>query len=648
MFNIVPLGTDMHGTDPIQTLQQYWGFAEFRQGQLEVVNSVLQGRDTLAILSTGAGKSICYQVPAMMFPSICVVLSPLVALMRDQVYSLLRKKIAAVAITSSMTRYEQDQTYEAMLSGKYKFIFVSPERAKSERFRAYLADIAVSLLVVDEAHCISQWGYDFRPPYLDIAELREFCGAAPVLALTASATEVVQQDIVTHLHLRNAQIFKGTVFRQNLSLSCVQAQSKYDTLLHLLRKVQGSTLVYCRNRGTSVRVAEFLVQNNYTASFYHAGLQAQQRASAQDQWLNDEVPIMCCTNAFGMGIDKPNVRLVVHFDAPDSIEAYYQEVGRAGRDGQPSFAVLLYHATEFGDIEYHVQRRFPPNTFLRDIYQKVADYLRIPFDEAEGQSYNFDIIHCAKTLDLDLIMLSNCLKLLEQQGLMQLSESIMLPSKVQCIASRAQLDYAEQFIPALDNVLKALLRLYAGIFYAPVAISETKIAAHCGLDVNQVRQYLHNLHTQEYISYQEARDKPQLFLLRERLHPYDLRLNEGLLNFLRSAFEQRLQKAYAYYINQKQCRSKIIANYFGEESIADCGTCNNCTRAKKQTLNQEIIDTLQQQISNLLRAHESTMYDLQHQLSSYDSGEIQQVVYAMLEQDLLQFRPNGNLTLNNE
>jgi ATP-dependent DNA helicase RecQ len=638
----------MSVVDPLQILQQYWGYSSFRAGQSAIIKSALRGHDTLAILSTGAGKSICYQLPALMMPGICVVVSPLVALMRDQVYSLLRKKISAVAITSTMTRYEQVQAYEAMVAGSFKFVFVSPERAQSQLFKSYLESIQVSLIAVDEAHCISQWGYDFRPPYLRIAELRELCANASVLALTASATELVQADILQKLKMKSAQVFKGSVQRDNLSLSCIQVQSKYDVLLQMLRKIQGSTLVYCRNRGTCVHVAQFLSQNNFNAGYYHAGMEPQQRAAMQDSWLSDEVPIICCTNAFGMGIDKSDVRLVVHFDAPESLEAYYQEVGRAGRDGAPSFAALMYHATEFGDIEGQVARRYPSNVFLRTLYQSIADYLRIPYDTSDDLSYNFDIVHCAQSLNIDIALLSNALMLLEQQGLMQLSESIMVPSKVQCIASRAQLDHAEQFLPNYDGVLKAILRLYAGIFYAPVSISETKIGAHCSLDVNQVRSCLQALHTQEYILYHAAKDRPQLVLLQERLHDYDVRLDEQLLDFLRNTYEQRLRKAVNYFVAEKTCRSQMIANYFGEEQTNKCGTCNNCTRHKKQSVSREILDTLQQRIKDLLQAQQHSLRDLENQLTNYDQMQVQQAVHELLELDAVCFKANGNLKLNND
>jgi ATP-dependent DNA helicase RecQ len=628
-------------------IQQYFGYTSFRAGQQEVVEAACQGKDVLAILSTGAGKSVCYQVPALCNEGTCIVVSPLIALMRDQVFGLLRRKIQAVALVGGMSNYELDRCLQQMVEGKYKFVFVSPERAKSELFRSYLEDTKVNFIAVDEAHCISQWGYDFRPPYLNIAELREFCPQASIIALTASATPLVQSDILDKLAIAKATIVKGSVQRSNIAITCSLVQSKYDALLRTLSKVQGSTIIYCRNRGTCVKVAEFLRTHNYEANFYHAGLGAAQRSALQDEWISGDLPIICCTNAFGMGIDKPDVRLIIHYDAPDSLEAYYQEIGRAGRDGNSAFAVLLYQGTDFGDVEQQVARRYPPIQFVRNCYQKVLDYLRIAYNEGEGESKDFDIVHCAKAIDVDIITLTNTLKFLEQQQLLQLSDSVYTPSKVQCLASRDQLDFTEQYAPQRDLVMKAILRLYAGVFYDAVNVNEQKIAQFADLDPTTTRELLHELHEQELIVYHEAKDKPQLHMTRERLYDYDLHLDESLLKFLRDTYQQRLEAAYAFYLNTSTCRTIKLAHYFGEEILQACGICNNCLRNKNEQTKPENFNNLHLAIEQQLSEGNMSMRQLQDALAAYSTEHVTQAVYALLEQDVLQFNKNGNLALIN-
>jgi ATP-dependent DNA helicase RecQ len=632
----------------LNILNQYWGYTQFRPGQDAIINDVLQGKDVLAIMSTGAGKSICYQIPGLLLDGTCLVISPLIALMKDQVFGLMRRGISAVALYSGITKFDLQKAYADMEKGKYKFVFISPERAKSKLFRDYIADTKVSLLVVDEAHCISEWGYDFRPPYLHIAELKEFLPDAKLLALTASATAQVRLDILDKLEIKHASQHISSVTRSNLSYSCIKVQSKYDSLLSILKRVEGSALVYCRNRGTTQKVSEFLQLHNFSTSYYHAGLETQKRNKIQEDWISGDIQVVCCTNAFGMGIDKPDVRLVVHFDAPDSIEAYYQEVGRAGRDGKPSFGVLMYAPLDFADIDEKVARKYPSEEVLLQVYDAVCNYLQVAYDEHEGDYFDFNLAESSTAIGIEPILLHNSLKLLEQQQLVQLTDAVFVSSTIKCIASREDLDHIEKYNLRFDRVLKALLRLYAGIFYDAVTVHEQKIAVQAEVDLSEVQAVLPLLHQAQLVDYTIAKDKPQLILLRERLRPYDIHLDTALLKKLRNTYRQRLTDAYTFYLNTAECRSVLLARYFDEEKSVPCNVCNNCSATKKNSLSKTNYIELEQQITTLLQAQNFAVKDLIEQLPQHKHEVIQQVIYNLLEQDAVMFKSNGNLALVNE
>jgi ATP-dependent DNA helicase RecQ len=632
---------------PQEILQQHFGFSDFKAGQLEIIESALEGLDTLGILSTGAGKSVCYQVPALMREGTCVVICPLIALMKDQVYNLLRKNISAIAVFSGMSNFEIENIYKKFERGTYQFLFISPERAKSILFRDYLEDTKINFIVVDEAHCISEWGYDFRPPYLDIAELREIKNNVPIIALTASATAEVQRDIVQKLQFKKSNTFIGSTARHNISYSCISVEHKINSAIDIIKKVNGSSIVYCRNRGTTQRVSDILNGHGITSLAYHAGLGMDTRTKIQDDWIQNKVQVVCCTNAFGMGIDKPNVRLVVHLDAPDNLEAYYQEAGRAGRDGQKSFAILLYTNLEFNDVQEKILENYPLPATIINVYEQVCDYLHVGFDQHEGDFFDFDVLEFCKQTSNPIVTTLKCLKILEQQEYISLNESVFLPSKVMCIADRNQLEFIEKDYPKLDNVLKTILRLYAGVFNASVKINEEKVAQIAEVPSHIIKPYLQELEKRDIIYYTPAKDKPQIFFIKERYRTVDIHLDLRMLNSLRERYAYRLKEAYHYYKNDSKCCMQVLAKYFSEKLENTCGICNVCINANKKTIDKNLFNTLQLEIENVFESVDKiTVAALHKKLNKFKMQDLNTVIHQMLEDDEIMINPNGFLELN--
>jgi ATP-dependent DNA helicase RecQ len=602
-------------------LKQYWGFNAFRPLQEDIINAVLDGKDVLALMPTGGGKSLCYQVPAMSKEGMCLVISPLIALMKDQVENLRKKSITAFAIFSGMSRKEVIQTFKVASQSNCKFLYVSPERLETNLFKEYLPGLNISLIAVDEAHCISQWGYDFRPPYLRIAALREELPNVPVLALTASATPDVQRDICEKLtspltpppvgrgeqsplsgdSFIDWKVFRQSFERPNLSYSVFKVDSKINKVIEILRKVPGSGIIYCKSRKRTKEISELLQLQNISSDFYHAGLVQEERNKRQEAWINNKVRVIVCTNAFGMGIDKPDVRTVVHADVPDCLENYYQEAGRAGRDGKTSYAVLLYDERDLHELEEISALRFPSQDDIRIIYQSVANYLQIPTGAGEHQYYDFDISDFLKKFKLTSHIVLYSLKALEQEGWLSFNEQVFLPSSVSFTTNKDYLYAFEKEHPLLEPVIKTLLRAYEGIFDQPTSVSEKMMAGLLKKDVEEVKKQLTQLHHSGIIEYQPQKDSPQLLLLRNRIRAEDITINMVAYNKRKENFQQRVKQMVSFVKETGACRSRIVGSYFGDDNIKACGICDNCLKQKAIRLTKEEFETLHHRIFNIIK-----------------------------------------------
>lgn len=589
---------------PEEILQQYWGYNAFRGRQKDIIENVLQGNDTLALLPTGGGKSICYQVPALMMDGVCLVISPLIALMKDQVANLLSREIPSAAIYSGMTFYEVQKTLQDAVDGNIRFLYVSPERLETAVFKEYLSDMSVSLIAVDEAHCISQWGYDFRPPYLRIAALKHELPNVPILAVTASATPLVEKDIIDKLVLKDVTTFRQSFIRPNISYSVFKVDSKINKLQEILTNVGGSSIVYCKSRKLTRDVAQLLQMANISADHYHAGLIQEERATKQDAWQRNKTRVMVCTNAFGMGIDKPDVRTVIHYDAPDCLENYYQEAGRAGRDGKRSYAVLLYQSEDITSLEAMPDVKYPDIYSIKKVYQALADFLQVPVGIGEGNFYDFDLNEFIRNFKLEPQLVINVLKVLEQEGYVSFSETIFLPSKVVFTAPKALLEDFENAHPDLEPVMKCLLRTYQGIYDNRVSVFEKQIAKLARLPLERVFKDLKQLQAFGIIEYLSQKDTPQLNFITNRAPAEFLYIDQRNYLLRKKQYEERVQSMLSYIRLRKDCRSTYIAQYFGDTDINDCGVCDNCLHKKNTELTPSEMKNITDRIFMHLDANE--------------------------------------------
>lgn len=581
-------------------LKQYWGYASFRPLQEEIVTSVLAGKDTLALMPTGGGKSICFQVPAMAQQGLCLVISPLIALMKDQVDNLRKKGITAFAIYSGMSRKEVINIFKLATSSNCKFLYVSPERLETSLFREYLPALDINLIAVDEAHCISQWGYDFRPPYLRIAALREELPRIPILALTASATPVVQKDICEKLQFKDHAVFSQSFERPNLSYSVFTVDSKINKIQEILQKVPGSSIVYCKSRKRTKQISDLLNMHGITADFYHAGLQQEERMRKQAAWINNSVRTIVCTNAFGMGIDKPDVRAVVHADVPDCLENYYQEAGRAGRDEKKSYAVLLYDSRELDELQQLPGIRFPSLESIKQVYEALMNFLQVPSGAGQGNYYDFDFTDFIKKFQLDVHQAIYSIKALEQQGWLSYNEQIFLPARIQFITGKEWLYQFENDHPQLEPLIKTLLRTYEGIFDIPVNIHEKSIAFLLRKEEAAIVHELKILHGNAIIEYIPRKDSPQLYLMLNRAQAATLRFDMAGYEKRKQLFIERIKRMLEYIHGSKQCRSQYIAAYFGDHKTKPCGICDNCLQQKNHGLSAIEFENIAQSIFTVI------------------------------------------------
>lgn len=566
-----------------QTLKHYFGYDAFRPLQKEIIESVLNGFDTLALLPTGGGKSLCFQVPGLMLEGVCLVVTPLIALMKDQVENLKKNDIMALALFSGMKRKEIEFELENCINGKYKFLYVSPERLKSKHFIDYALNIDISLIAIDEAHCISQWGYDFRPPYTEIALFKNKFPNAKTIALTASATKDVVIDIQNKLEFRRTKVFQQSFVRSNLYYLVFNVEDKLQKMIQICENVNGTGLIYVKSRRRTSELSYILKQRNISTDFYHAGLSAEERTLKQEQWKLGNTRIMVCTNAFGMGIDKANVRFVIHEKKPDTMEAYYQEAGRAGRDGHKSYCVLLYHPSDFSDDLVQVQTKYPALSDVSRVYELICNFLKVPVGSGYLQSFDFDINEFSNTYKLSSSLVFNALKILENESYFQTTESVYLPSRLKIIIDYQALYEWQLKHKHIDDIFKVLLRSYGGIFDYYTNIYELEIAKRLKASEDWVKKQLTKFHELEIVDYIPKTLKPQLIFLENR-YP-KIEISDQKIEFLRKRYLEKLEYVNQYTKNEQICRSVMLVNYYGETDSKPCGVCDVCQKNKRETSN---------------------------------------------------------------
>ena len=560
---------------PEQVLKKYWGYEAFRPMQREIVDSALEGRDTLALLPTGGGKSVCFQVPALMTEGLALVITPLIALMKDQVQHLRERGVRALAIHAGMTRREVDTALNNAAYGDFKFLYLSPERLSTNLFKSYLPILHISYIVVDEAHCISQWGYDFRPDYLSIGTLRDEVDA-PVIALTATATPDVAEDIMEKLRFKGKNLLKGSFRRDNLSYIVRRCEDKLGQLAGICRGVDGSGIVYMQSRRGCEEIASFLKGEGISASFYHAGLGTATRSERQEKWRRGEIRVMVSTNAFGMGIDKSDVRFVVHNTLPDSPEAYFQEAGRGGRDGKPSYAVLLWNGNDLRRLKQIAATSFPSLDYIADIYQKVHIFFQVPYETGEGRQLKFNLEEFCKRFSLSRASAYYAVRYLERSDHWTLTEDLDIRTRVQIVVERRNLYGVEFPDSRMVVILEALMRSYDGIFSWPHAVDEEFLAAKVDCTVSQLRQLLYGLALEHLIKYIPADHADVITLHHGRIRPGNLTLEPERYKMLKENFERRLEAMTAYVQDDVVCRQGFLLDYFGEKDAAPCGRCDRC------------------------------------------------------------------------
>jgi ATP-dependent DNA helicase RecQ len=599
-----------------QILKQYWNHDDFRPMQEEIIQSVLLGHDTLALLPTGGGKSVCFQVPALAKEGICIVISPLIALMKDQVENLKEKGIEAVSIVSGMGKHEIDIALDNCIYGQVKFLYLSPERLLSELVRERIKYMKVNLIAVDEAHCISQWGYDFRPPYLHIADLRDLHPDVPVLALTATATTEVREDIQQKLRFRKPNIFKKSFERKNISYVVQNAENKLRKLLDIAKGIKGSGIVYVRSRKETAEIAKFYNENGIKAEYYHAGLEAGLRSQKQENWKNNRTLIIVATNAFGMGIDKPDVRFVIHKDPPESLEAYYQEAGRGGRDEKKAYAVLLYNPSDRLKQEKKFELSFPSIPEIKQVYHFLANYYQLAYEAGEGLSLDLDLGDFCSRFKLDAVKTINSLKFLEQDEYLSFNESVFLPSRFRFEVLNEQLYNFQIQNPGWDPFIKTLLRSYGGAFENYVRLREFDLARRTNMNVQQVIDGLKQLQDFKILNYQQQTDMPQVTWLKPRQHAKALYINKKAIDERKATYRKKMEAVFAY-AEHKKCRSQMLLAYFDEPNADKCGVCDVCLEEKRKRNASEIFDDITSEIVQLLG---NTSMDLASLVTSTNIG----------------------------
>lgn len=614
-----------------QILKQYWGYSAFREIQEDIIRSVYQGKDTLGLLPTGGGKSITFQVPAMAKPGLCLVISPLIALMKDQVENLRQKGIKATLIVSGMSFHEiMINLDNACHDKEMKFLYVSPERLQTSLFRERLSSMKINLIAVDEAHCISQWGYDFRPAYLNIAEIREFLRGVPVLALTATATPEVVEDIQEKLKFRQKNVFQKSFERKNLSYKVHHTDTKINDFIDFCKKHQGTGVVYVRNRRKTVEMANLLKKNGISADFYHAGLSMNDRNRKQDDWKQNRTRIMVSTNAFGMGIDKPDVRFVVHLDLPDSLEAYFQEAGRAGRDEQPAEALLLVEPIDRDQLIKNFDAAFPPLDVIKKVYHALGNYLKIPIGSGQGIDNLFSLEDFSKLYKFNPIIAYNSLKLLDMDEYINLSEDVDHPSRIIFKTNREDLYNFQIQHPKDDPFIKLLLRTYSGLFTEYVRIDENQLAKKTNLPVEKIVDWLKLLHKYDIIDYNEQKRGAVISYVTPRLDSNNIVLSKKVYSERKKRMQYRIEQVINYAFSNNKCRSQLLLMYFGDKNPYRCGKCDVCKQRNELGISTYEFDLIVEQLKNKISENTLTIEEI-FSTSAFPKEKLTKVIQWLLD-----------------
>jgi ATP-dependent DNA helicase RecQ len=615
-----------------EALTRHWGFSSFRPLQEEIILSVAEGKDTLGLMPTGGGKSLTFQVPGVVMEGICVVITPLIALMKEQVSRLNKLEIKSVAIHSGMTGEEIEIALENCIYGDYKFLYISPERVTTKLFRAKATKLNVSLIAVDEAHCISQWGYDFRPSYMKIVELRALLPEkVPVLALTASATPQVIEDIMKKLEFRKKNVLSKSFERKNISYLVRKVEDKGTYLINSIKKVNGSGIVYVRSRKKTREIAELLVNNGISAGFYNAGLPQEVRDARQSSWTSGETRVIVSTNAFGMGIDKPDVRFVIHLDIPDSIESYFQESGRAGRDNKPSFAVLLYTEADKSRLKDNLRQKFPLPDRIKDVYEALCNFFQIPVGGGKDSVYDFNLSEFVTRFRLSVNETYNSLQFLQREGYLEFTEEINNPSRVHFVVGRDDLYKFQVANEAFDSFVKLLLRSYTGMFTEFVPVNEDLLAKKAAISRDSVYQFLVRLSSLNIIRYIPGKKTPLVIFTEERLDRKSLLISQENYHQVKEKYEFRVEKMLEYTEASNRCRSVVLLEYFGEESDR-CGTCDVCRERNELDLSKYEFDIILEEVKSILASGKPLMEELVKKISFPEEKSVK-VIRWLLDHD---------------